>query len=65
MFNNNIIRNIPYVIYLLLFSTASYAEEVVPAAAGSWISILPPVLTIAVALTLKRVVPALFLGMDE
>jgi Na+/H+ antiporter NhaC len=62
MFNNNIIRNIPYVIYLLLFSTVSYAEEVIPAAAGSWISILPPVLTIAVALTLKRVVPALFLG---
>jgi Na+/H+ antiporter NhaC len=62
MFNNNIIRNIPYVIYLLLFSTVSYAEEIVPAAAGSWISILPPVLTIAVALTLKRVVPALFLG---
>jgi Na+/H+ antiporter NhaC len=30
--------------------------------AGSWVSILPPLLTIAVALLLKRVVPALFLG---
>lgn len=58
----NNIKKISYVVSLLLLSTLTHAEESAPAAAGSWISILPPLLTIVVALTLKRVVPALFLG---
>ncbi len=62
MLYNNILRHILYVIYFLLFSTIANAAESVPQAAGSWFSILPPLLTIAVALAFKRVVPALFLG---
>jgi len=50
------------VIYLLIFSTIANATETAPESAGSWIAILPPLLTITVALAIKRVVPALFLG---
>jgi len=56
------IRNIIYVTSLLLLSSIAQAEEAVPQTAGSWVAILPPLLTIAVALMFKRVVPALFLG---
>lgn len=48
--------------YISLISTNLNAAEGVPAAAGSWVAILPPLLTIAVALAIKRVIPALFLG---
>ena len=58
----NSIRNISHVVSLLLFSTIVHAEEAAPQVAGSWFAILPPLLTIAVALMFKRVVPALFLG---
>ena len=50
------------VLYLLTFSTGAWAQEHSVAAAGSWLSVLPPVLTIVFALTLKRVIPALFMG---
>jgi len=50
------------VIYLLLFSITTNAADTAPQAAGSWVSILPPLLTIGVALAIKRVIPALFLG---
>ena len=62
MLYNNKINNIVYVISLLLFSTIAVAEDTAPQAAGSWIAIVPPLLTIAVALIIKRVIPALFLG---
>lgn len=62
MFNNKKINHIINVICLLFFSTIASAEEIPPAAAGSWVSILPPLLTIVVALAFKRVIPALFLG---
>jgi len=62
MFNNNNLNIFINVIYLLLFSSIANAADAVPSSAGSWIAILPPVLTIAVALISKRVVPALFLG---
>lgn len=62
MFNNKNISIILNVIYLLFFSTIANATESEPQAAGSWIAILPPVLTIAIALITKRVVPALFVG---
>lgn len=62
MLNIRNIRSFVYVILLLLSSPMACAEEAAPAAAGSWLSILPPVLTIIVALTIKRVIPALFLG---
>ncbi len=60
--NNKLLSNILYVIYLIVFSTVAHADELVPQSAGSWIAVLPPLLTIAVALAFKRVVPALFLG---
>jgi len=62
MFNNKNINIILNVVYLLFFSTIASATETEPQAAGSWIAILPPVLTIAIALITKRVVPALFVG---
>ena len=62
MIYNNKINNIFYVICLIFFSTIANATENTPQAAGSWISVVPPLLTIAVALILKRVIPALFLG---
>jgi len=46
----------------MLFSTIANAADGAPSVAGSWVSILPPVLTIALALAFKRVVPALFVG---
>ncbi len=62
MLYNNKINYILYVIYLLIFSNYANAAESAPAAAGSWVAVVPPLLTIAVALVLKRVIPALFLG---
>jgi len=62
MLDNNKINNIVYVVSLLCFSTFAAAEDTAPQAAGSWIAIVPPLLTIAVALIIKRVIPALFLG---
>ena len=63
-----IMHNIKYIKYfinvlsLLLISTALQASDTAPAAAGTWLSILPPLFAIVFALTLKRVIPALFLG---
>ena len=62
MLNNNKLINIFNVFYLLVFSNFANAAEAAPQAAGSWIAIVPPLLTIAVALIIKRVIPALFLG---
>lgn len=62
MFNIITIRNILTLLLLLLVSTGLGASEDTPAAAGSWMSILPPLLAIVFALALKRVIPALFLG---
>jgi Na+/H+ antiporter NhaC len=62
VFNNKNITILLNVVYLLFFSTIASATETAPQAAGSWIAILPPVLTIAIALITKRVVPALFVG---
>ena len=62
MFNNNILKNIFNVFYLLIFSNLAIASDTPPSAAGTWIAILPPILTIAIALVSKRVVPSLFLG---
>ncbi len=62
MYKNNKIIILLNLIYLLFFSTIINAAEAEPQAAGSWVSILPPVLTIAIALITKRVVPALFVG---
>jgi len=62
MLYNNKINNILYVFSLLFFSTFAIAEDSAPQAAGSWVAIVPPLLTIAVALIIKRVIPALFLG---
>ena len=60
--NINTIKTILYVICLTLFSAVAHAADTEPQAAGSWVAVLPPLLTIATALAFKRVVPALFLG---
>jgi Na+/H+ antiporter NhaC len=65
MIYNNKINYIVYVLCLLFFSSfanAAESAETVPLAAGSWIAVIPPLLTIAIALIIKRVIPALFLG---
>jgi len=62
MFNNNKIFFFINLISILLFSTMAHSAETLPSTAGTWVSVLPAVLTIAVALIFKRVVPALFLG---
>jgi Na+/H+ antiporter NhaC len=62
MHNNNKLSYIIYVVSLLAFSATASAAEIEPHAAGRWLSILPPLLTIAFALIWKRVIPALFLG---
>lgn len=61
MNKNNAIKYIINVTYLLTASTALHAQEV-PAVAGSWLSILPPLVAIGFALLMKKVIPALFLG---
>jgi Na+/H+ antiporter NhaC len=61
LYNNNINKLIN-VFCLIIFSTATQAADTAPQAAASWYSILPALLTIVVALAIKRVVPALFLG---
>ena len=49
---------------LLLGSASAFAQdENIPAVAGSWISITPPLLAIALALLFRQVIPALFLGL--
>jgi len=62
MNNNNKLIIIFNVLYFIVFSSFVNAAESEPQAAGSWIAILPPVLTILFALLWKRVIPALFLG---
>jgi len=62
MNNNKCLNIILNVIYLLLFSSVANASEAGPPTAGTWIAILPPVITIVIALVSKRVVPSLFLG---
>lgn len=51
------------VLCLVVVSASALASETAPAAAGSWLSILPPLLAILFALLFKRVIPALFLGL--
>lgn len=48
---------------LLLAPTAWAQEGNGPALAGSWLSILPPVVAIALALLTRRVIPSLFAGL--
>ncbi len=53
-------------LFLLLISTATLAEETTEPAvayAGTWLSIVPPLLAIAIALAFKQVIPALFTGL--
>ncbi len=46
----------------VFFSTAALAQDAQIPGAGSWISILPPLVAILLALTLRQVIPALFAG---
>ena len=49
MFNYNSLKCIIYVLSILCFSTMATAAETEPQVTTSWISILPPILTIGVA----------------
>ena len=51
-----------FVLLLLCFSLPAFAAEEVPAAAGTWISLAPPLFAIVLALLLRQVIPALFAG---
>jgi len=55
-------RFLTQLILLLLFSSPVLAQEASPPGAATWISILPPVLAIFLALALRQVIPALFAG---
>ena len=50
-------------ILLALFSTPVLAQEATETIAVSWVSILPPLLAIVLALYLRQVIPALFMGL--
>ncbi len=64
MINSRIITTIYLVFISLIFSHPAFATDgTEPEAAGTWMAILPPVLAIIMALTMKRVIPALFLGL--
>lgn len=63
MFNNKYIRILFSVLLLLCFSTQALAQDAQSPYFGSWLSILPPLAAITLALLFKRVVPALFLGL--
>ncbi|NIP17826.1 MAG: Na+/H+ antiporter NhaC family protein [Xanthomonadales bacterium] len=63
MLNFRRLINISKVLPLILISTSAVAQQgPSPDAAATWLSILPPMLAIAFALALKRVIPALFVG---
>ncbi|MBT8047217.1 MAG: Na+/H+ antiporter NhaC family protein [Xanthomonadales bacterium] len=47
---------------LVLISTPAWALEAPDATPLSWVSVLPPLLAIVLAMTLRQVIPALFLG---
>lgn len=49
-------------ITLICTAPALAQETAAPATAGTWVSITPPVLAIALALVFRQVIPALFLG---
>lgn len=56
------IRSAFVLVLLLFFSLPAFAAEEVPAAAGTWISLAPPLIAIVLALLLRQVIPALFAG---
>ena len=45
-----------------LFATPAWGQESASATGGSWVSVLPPLLAIVLALVLRQVIPALFFG---
>jgi Na+/H+ antiporter NhaC len=50
-------------VLLALVSTPALAQEATETIAISWVSILPPLLAIVLALYLRQVIPALFMGL--
>jgi len=50
-------------VLLILFSTPVLAQEATETIPISWVSILPPLLAIVLALYLRQVIPALFMGL--
>ncbi len=50
-------------VFLTLLSTPALAQEATEAIAISWVSILPPLLAIVLALVLRQGIPALFMGL--
>jgi Na+/H+ antiporter NhaC len=62
MLKYNNLRSVFIILLLLFTNTAVAAAETEPPAVATWLSILPPLLAIAIALALKKVIPALFTG---
>ena len=50
-------------VFLTLLSTPALAQEATETIPISWVSILPPLLAIVLALYLRQVIPALFMGL--
>ncbi len=55
-------------LFLILFTNSLFAQEATEAAttttyAGTWLSVVPPLLAIAIALVFRQVIPALFTGL--
>lgn len=56
------VRILSALVLLLSFSLPALADGDAPAAAGTWISLTPPLFAITLALLLRQVIPALFAG---
>ena len=50
-------------VFLTLLTTPALAQEATETIPISWVSILPPLLAIVLALYLRQVIPALFMGL--
>jgi Na+/H+ antiporter NhaC len=49
-------------VFLIIFSSPALAQEAADGTPLSWVSVLPPLLAIVLALYLRQVIPALFFG---
>lgn len=62
------LKNLLISLLLLIFSTTTLAQNSnessqVPEYAGTWLSVMPPLLAITIALIFRQVIPALFIGL--
>lgn len=62
MFKYKYIKYLSIILLSLVSTSPSFASEAAPGAAGTWLAILPPLTAIVIALAMRKVIPALFLG---